>query len=179
MDVQGVLDFWFDESSKPYWFKRDGGFDRRISAKFAGLYPQAAAGELYGWRSAPEGRLAEIIVLGQFARNLFRDSPQAFAADNMAVALSQEAASREGFAKLPPEYRHFMLMPLMHSESRIIHKLAERLFAQHVGESAYEFELKHKAVIDRFGRYPHRNAVLGRESTAEEAEFLQQPGSSF
>ncbi|MDO4878002.1 MAG: DUF924 family protein [Neisseria sp.] len=172
------MDFWFDGQSRPYWFRRDSGFDGQIRARFAKLYP-AAAGELYGWRTALAGRLAEIIVPDQFARNLFRNSPKAFVADNTALVLSQEAAAQPGFARLPPEYRHFMLMPLMHGESRAIHRLAEKLFAEHTDKSAYEFELKHKAAIGRFGRYPHRNAVLGRESTAEEAEFLKQPDSPF
>ena len=125
------------------------------------------------------GRLAEIIVLDQFSRNLFRDSPAAFAQDLAAVCLAQEAVRLPVFAAMKEEERHFILMPLMHSESRAIHTQAAALFERYTSESASDFELRHKAVIDRFGRYPHRNAVLGRESTAEEQDFLSRSGSSF
>ena len=124
-------------------------------------------------------RLAEIIVLDQFSRNLFRNSPAAFTQDLAAVCLAQEAVRLPGFAAMKEEERHFILMPLMHSESRTIHTQAAALFERYTSESASDFELRHKAVIDRFGRYPHRNAVLGRESTAEEQDFLSRPGSSF
>ena len=124
-------------------------------------------------------RLAEIIVLDQFSRNLFRNSPAAFAQDLAAVCLAQEAVRLPGFAAMKEEERHFILMPLMHSESRAIPTQAAALFERYTSEAASDFELRHKAVIDRFGRYPHRNAVLGRESTAEEQDFLSRPGSSF
>lgn len=174
-----VLDFWFDEANRPFWFEKSETFDAEIRRRFYGLWQQAAASELYGWRETLHGRLAEIIVLDQFSRNLFRDSPAAFAQDNMAVALAQEAVRQSGFAAMQPEERHFMLMPLMHSESRKIHEQAEELFARHTTPYALDFELKHKVIIDRFGRYPHRNQVLGRKSTADEAAFLLEPGSSF
>ncbi|VEH68698.1 Uncharacterized protein conserved in bacteria [Rodentibacter pneumotropicus] len=125
------------------------------------------------------GRLAEIIVLDQFSRNLHRDSPLAFAQDNMAIALAQEAIKQPEFKNMTVRERHFMLMPLMHSESKVIHEQAVPLFEQFGPEESVDFELKHKVIIDRFGRYPHRNAVLGRESSSEEIEFLTQPGSSF
>lgn len=118
-------------------------------------------------------------MLDQFSRNLHRNSPQAFAQDNMAVALAQEAVREQGFAEMQPEERQFMLMPLMHRESCAIHQQAVELFACYTNESALDFEIKHRAIIERFGRYPHRNAVLGRQSTAEELAFLQEPGSSF
>lgn len=179
MNPQTVLDFWFDETNQPFWFAKNNSFDETVRTRFYGLWQQAAQSELYGWRKTLQGRLAEIIVLDQFSRNLFRNSPQAFAQDNMAVALAQEAVCQNGFADMQPVERHFMLMPLMHSESRVIHRQAETLFARHTPPEALDFELKHKAIIDRFGRYPHRNQVLGRESTADELEFLKQPGSSF
>ena len=103
----------------------------------------------------------------------------AFAQDNMAVALAQEAVCQTGFTDMQPIERHFMLMPLMHSESRVIHQQAVPLFEQYTTPYALDFEIKHKVIIDRFGRYPHRNQVLGRESTAEEIAFLQEPHSSF
>lgn len=179
MTPQTVLDFWFDQQAQPFWFKRNDAFDDDIRQKFAGLWQKAAYSELDGWRATLRGRLAEIILLDQFSRNLFRDSPIAFAQDNMAVALTQEAVRQPGFADMPPSERHFMLMPLMHSESRKIHEQALALFERHTPPETLRHEVEHKAIIDRFGRYPHRNAVLGRESTAEEVEFLQQPGSSF
>lgn len=179
MTPQTVLAFWFDEANRPFWFAKSDAFDAAIRSRFADLWRQAAQAELFGWRDTLHGRLAEIIVLDQFSRNLFRDSPQAFAQDNMAVALAQEAVRQNGFAHMQPAERHFMLMPLMHSESRLIHEQAEALFARHTDASALDFERRHKAIIDRFGRYPHRNAVLGRISSAEETAFLQEPGSSF
>ncbi|WP_197902700.1 DUF924 family protein [Eikenella glucosivorans] len=174
-----VLAFWFAEENKPFWFAKSEEFDRQIYGRFAEVWAQAAQSELDTWRDTLRGRLAEIIVLDQFSRNLHRNSPLAFAQDNMAVALAQEAVRQPGFAEMRPEERHFMLMPLMHSESRVIHRQAVELFTRYTNEYALDFEIKHQVIIERFGRYPHRNAVLGRQSTAEELAFLQQPGSSF
>lgn len=179
MNPQTVLDFWFHEAHQPFWFRKSAEFDAQIRAQFLTVWQQAAYSELNHWRTSLQGRLAEIIVLDQFSRNLFRDSPMAFAQDNMAVALAQEAICQTGFADMQPIERHFMLMPLMHSESRVIHQQAVPLFEQYTTPYALDFEIKHKVIIDRFGRYPHRNQVLGRESTAEEMAFLQEPHSSF
>lgn len=143
------------------------------------MLQQAAQGELFDWRDTPHGRLAEIIVLDQFSRNVWRSTPQAFAQDGIALALSQEAVRAGALAALQPDERAFLLMPYMHSESAVIHAEAEALLREHAPANNYDFELKHKAIIDRFGRYPHRNAILGRESTPEEIDFLKQPGSSF
>jgi uncharacterized protein (DUF924 family) len=118
-------------------------------------------------------------VLDQFSRNIFRDTPKAFSQDPMALALSQEAVAARVMAELEPIECAFLLMPYMHSESRVIHVEAERLYKRWSPQDNYEFELKHKAIVDRFGRYPHRNAILGRASTPEEESFLKQPGSSF
>lgn len=178
MTPKSVIDFWFDEANRPFWFDKSGEFDQTICSRFAGLWQQAARAELYEWRATLEGRLAEIIVLDQFSRNLFRNSPQAFACDAMAQVLAQEAAKQPGFAELPGNWRHMMLMPLMHSESRKIHALALELFTRHAAHALIHEE-QHKAVIDRFGRYPHRNEAPGRTSSAEEIEFLNQEGSSF
>ncbi|MAE20859.1 MAG: hypothetical protein CMK92_00345, partial [Pseudomonas sp.] len=132
------------------------------------------------WRQTAEGRLAEIIVLDQFSRNIYRDTPRAFSQDPLALALAQEAVANGALAQLKnADYRTFLLMPYMHSESKAVHQTAEILFKDHAPDDNYQFELKHKAIIDRFGRYPHRNVILGRPSTAEEAEFLKSPGSSF
>ena len=174
-----ILEFWFMETEPKSWWISDPAFDDRVRKRFAGLLQQAAVGELFGWRDSARGRLAEIIVLDQFSRNIGRNTPRAFSQDAMALALSQEAVSRGLLQELVPVEQAFLLMPYMHSESAKIHVVAEALFKQFSTKENYEFELRHKAIIDRFGRYPHRNAILGRVSTAEEVEFLQQPGSSF
>jgi len=176
---QPVLEFWFTETEPKSWWASDPAFDERIRRRFAGAHAQASQGELHTWRAEPRGRLAEIIVLDQFSRNLFRDSPLAFAQDLTALVLAQEAISAAAHLALEPLERAFLLLPYMHSESRAIHVEAERLYRELAPPENLEFELRHKSIIDRFGRYPHRNAVLGRASTPEEIEFLGQPGSSF
>ena len=135
--------------------------------------------ELWRWRSSAEGCLAEIIVLDQFSRNLFRDMPESFAFDALALALAQSAVAAGVDRQMPPEQRAFFYMPYMHSESAAVHDEALRLFSDLGIESQLGFELRHKAIIDQFGRYPHRNAILRRPSTAAELAFLQQPGSRF
>jgi uncharacterized protein (DUF924 family) len=176
---QSVLQFWFEEISPAQWWKVDEDFDRLIVQRFSELHRRATSSELFVWRAEPGGRLAEVIVLDQFSRNIYRGDRLAFAADNMALALAQEAVAAKADRTLPPEQRVFLYMPYMHSESRAIHEVAERLFKENAPKSNYDFELRHKAIIDRFGRYPHRNPVLGRQSTEEELAFLAQPGSSF
>lgn len=176
---QTVLTFWFKEIEPTQWWVADPAFDALVRQRYLGLLHQAAAGELSGWRASPKGRLAEIIVLDQFSRNIFRGTPQAFAQDPVALVLSQEAVKAGALDSLGPDERNFLLMPFMHSESRRIHVQAESLFREHAPPGNYQFELRHKAIIDRFGRYPHRNAILGRVSTDDEVEFLKQPGSGF
>lgn len=180
-EMSAVLSFWFEEIESKQWWVKDPEFDRLIQQRFAALYQQAIHNELYPWRQTAPGRLAEIIVLDQFPRNMFRDQAAAFAHDELAVALTQAAIDVGADQALldEPAKLAFMYMPLMHSESPLIHQQAVAVFSQPGLENNLAFELKHKAIIDRFGRYPHRNAALGRESTAEERAFLQQPGSSF
>lgn len=173
------LDFWFCQIEPNQWRVKDAAFDGLLSTRFGDLLQQAAAGELYTWRQTPVGRLAEVIVLDQLSRNIYRGKPLAFAQDGMALALAQEAVAAGLLSGLEERERIFLLMPYMHSESRSIHVLAESLFRQHTPTENHGFELRHKAVVDRFGRYPHRNVILGRASTDEELAFLQQPGSSF
>ena len=174
-----VLDFWFVQLSYHDWFRQDSVIDRKITNQFDDLLRAARACELWHWRSTIEGRLAEIIVLDQFSRNIFRDHAEAFRADTLALGLAQEAVASAWHEHLQGPQRAFLLMPYMHSESRLIHIEAVRLFSAPGLETNLDFELRHKAIIDRFGRYPHRNQVLGRTSTPEEVEFLNQPGSSF
>lgn len=174
-----VLSFWFQEIEARLWFSSDKNFDELIRTRFLGLMQKAAVGELYLWRQMAEGRLAEIIVLDQFSRNVYRNTPMAFAQDPIALVLAQEAVASGALNALNPTQRNFLLLPYMHSESREIHVVAEVLYREFAPTGGYEFELRHKAIIDRFGRYPHRNEVLGRPSTPEEVEFLSQPGSRF
>ncbi|MBC7941030.1 MAG: DUF924 domain-containing protein [Chitinophagaceae bacterium] len=178
MDSQ-VLNFWFDETSPAQWWKVDPAFDEGVARRFGELHRRATQAELYGWRQTPRGRLAEVIVLDQFSRNLHRRSPLAFANDALALGLAQEAVAAHADQALTPTERAFLYMPYMHSESRAIHAQAVLLFRANGQQDNLDIELRHKAIVDRFGRYPHRNAVLGRESTAEEVDFLRQPGSSF
>lgn len=177
--AQDINQFWFSEIEQKLWFKKDDAFDQLLIERFGPLQKSAAQAELYQWRSTPEGRLAEIIVLDQFSRNMFRDSPLAFACDPLALALAQVAIACGDDQKLSPEHRTFLYMPFMHSESLPIHDVALQLFADLGRESNLDFEKKHRVIIEEFGRYPHRNKVLGRESTALEIEFLAKPGSSF
>ena len=178
-NAEAVLDFWFSEIPPQWWWKQDAAFDTMIAARFEALLESAKAGELYEWRKAAPGALAEIIVLDQFSRNIHRDDTRAFAQDATALVLAQEAVRRGLDAQLAATQRHFLYMPYMHSESRRIHEDAVRLFAALGDADTLDFELRHKAIVDRFGRYPHRNALLGRTSTREEIEFLKTPGSSF
>jgi uncharacterized protein (DUF924 family) len=174
-----ILSFWFEELTPTDWWRADPLLDATIRARFGSIHEAAVAGELFEWRATPGGRLAEIIVLDQFSRNIHRGTPRAFAADPMALALAQEAVAVGVDASLPVPQVAFLYLPYMHSESRRIHRLAEQLFRRPGLEKNHESELRHRAIIERFGRYPHRNAVLGRSSTAEEEAFLKQPDSSF
>ena len=174
-----VLSFWFEEIEPRQWWSVDPGFDELIRQRFLGLLQEAEAGELYEWRTTARGRLAEIIVLDQFSRNVYRTSPRAFAQDPVALVLAQEAVATGALSSLQPVERGFLLLPYMHSESKRIHVVAEALYKEFAPAENYDFELRHKVIVDRFGRYPHRNEILGRVSTPEEVEFLRQPGSRF
>ncbi len=174
-----ILDFWFKEITPKQWWARSDDFDRHIESRFGNLHLSAERCELYGWREIAQGRLAEIIVLDQFSRNIHRDHPHAFACDALALALAQTAIAAKADCELDIVQRAFLYMPYMHSESLMIHAVAVSLFSQQGMEGNLEFELRHKEIIDRFGRYPHRNAILGRTSTPEEIDFLETPSSSF
>jgi uncharacterized protein (DUF924 family) len=178
-DPTAVLQFWFDELSAAQHFAKDAALDAAITQRFALTLEAAARGELSGWRASPRGRLAAIVVLDQFSRNVWRNTPRAFAQDGMALVLAQELVASGQDRALPPTQRAFAYMPYMHSESAAIHAQSVQLFAQPGLEGNLRFALQHQAIIERFGRYPHRNAVLGRASTAQELAFLSEPGSSF
>ncbi|MGI9535873.1 MAG: DUF924 family protein [Desulfocapsaceae bacterium] len=174
-----IIKFWFEEIEPSQWWTKDDEFDQLIKLRYSDLHEKAVRCELFEWRTYPQGRLAEIIILDQFSRNMFRGTPEAFAQDRMALILSQEAISLGIDKLLKPQERGFVYLPLMHSESIAIHEKAEEIYRQFGNQSSLGFELKHKMIIEKFGRYPHRNEILGRESTEEEREFLKQPGSSF
>jgi uncharacterized protein (DUF924 family) len=177
--ADSVLDFWFREITPKAWFQKSEAFDAEVAARFGPVLQAAIRGELWTWRTTAEGRLAEIIVVDQFSRNIHRGRPQSFSNDPVVLILAQTAVELGADKALDPDARAFLYMPYMHSESAIVHLEAVRLFSQPGLERNLDFEIRHKAVIDRFGRFPHRNAILGRASTQEETEFLLTPGSSF
>ena len=179
MQPQSILHFWFKELTPKQHFVKDTALDESIRMRFSDTLDAAARCELFAWRATPEGRLAEILVLDQFSRNVYRDTPRAFAQDALALVLAQELVASGQHLSLPSAQRVFAYMPYMHSESALVHTQAVPLFSQPGMEDNLSFELRHQTIIERFGRYPHRNAILGRPSNPEELAFLNEPGSSF
>ena len=184
MNHQTIIRFWFEEISPSAWFKKDLEFDQRLRDRYLLWHQAAAAGELSHWRESAQGCLAEVLILDQFSRNMFRDQPEAFRFDPLALALSQEAIRRgldlsDATKPLTEAQRRFLYMPFMHSESLKIHDQSIALFESLEDKETLRYEHRHRDIIERFGRYPHRNQVLGRESTPEEIAFLTQPGSGF
>ena len=174
-----IIDFWFNELEPMQWWQKDEAFDLMIKSRFGELHDKAKSGELASWREIPLGALAEVIILDQFSRNIYRNKPEYFTCDSMAVTLTQFAIANGLDGQLSDIQKVFLYMPFMHSESKLIHIEAVKLFESVGIENNIEFEYKHKAIIDKFGRYPHRNEILGRESTEAELEFLKQPNSGF
>lgn len=177
LEPSAVLDFWFGDLSESDRWSRATLLDPVIKVRFGLVHAAAIIGELWDWRVTATGRLAEIIVLDQFSRHLYRNTARAFASDPLALVLAQESVGVGADKAVDEERRQYFYMPFMHSESAEVHEAAAGLFAQ-LSETL-KFELKHREIIERFGRYPHRNAILGRISTPEEIEFLKTPGSSF
>ncbi len=173
---QGVISYWFVELGSKGWYKKSQHTDSTMRERFTDLLKAVTQGECAHWRETPLGSLAEIIVLDQFSRNIFRDTPQAFSQDPQALTLAQLGISKGFDKQLPEQQRVFVYMPFMHSESKLIHQQALPLFR---GLSNENYELAHKKIIDQFGRYPHRNEILKRPSSAQEIRFLKQPGSRF
>lgn len=174
-----VLNFWFSERVKPLWFKKNDEFDREIKQRFINIYQVAQAGALASWRDRSDDLLALILILDQFPRNMFRNTAQAFATDAQALDLTKYALSKNYAQDLTAEQQAFLYMPLMHSENKLDQALSVELFQALGKEDNLKFAIKHQEIINRFGRFPHRNEILGRESTTDEREFLNQPGSSF
>ena len=179
MQPQTILHFWFTELTPKQHYAKDAALDETIRTRFGATLEAAAKCELFAWRATPQGRLAEVLVLDQFSRNVYRDTARAFAQDALALVLAQELVASTQDRSLPLAQRSFAYMPYMHSESALVHAQAVALFSQPGLQDNLRFALRHKEIIDRFGRYPHRNAILGRSSTADELTFLSEPGSSF
>ncbi|WP_240232150.1 DUF924 family protein [Devosia lacusdianchii] len=171
--AEDVIRFWFVEHGKDDWFDGKAEFDHALAVEFAETHPKVALGEAWQWRRTPEGRLAEIIVLDQFSRQLHRGSAEAFAQDKMAVALAQEAIAAGADEAIPMERRMFLFMPFMHAESLVIQEEGCKHFAQ-FGEEMMKFMTGHRDCIAQFGRFPFRNKALGRQSTAEELAYMEE-----
>ncbi|MBN3857333.1 DUF924 domain-containing protein [Paraburkholderia sp. Ac-20340] len=189
--ARDVLDFWFGapESAefgreRKMWFKKDAAFDAMLRERFGALLALACAGELDAWRATPEGALALVIVLDQFSRNCHRGTPHAFSADDKALAIARALIANGDDRRLPThQHRVFAYLPFEHAESAEAQRESLRLFGEIAkdpqAKSYYDYALRHADVIERFGRFPHRNAQLGRESSEAELAFLRQPGSRF
>jgi len=189
MQYQDVLEFWFAPQEpdvfqyRPQWFVKNKNFDDEIRSKFLSLHQELRNGRHQYWLDHAEGVLATVVVLDQFSRNMFRDQPESFAGDAQALHLTKKAILDETDLKLHPVQRWFLYLPLEHSENIRDQDISVEIFADLQalipGSNILEYAERHHDVIARFGRFPHRNRILGRESTPEEIEFLKQPGSSF
>ncbi len=179
LQADEVLSFWFDTLKPAQWWRKSAALDEQIEAQFGALLQQARACELSHWRQTASGCLAEILLLDQFSRNVHRDRPDAFAADPQALVLAQSAVVDGSDLGMSRSQRHFLYMPFMHSESRLIQVHSLALYKNLADLDVLRSAQRHHDIIQRFGRYPHRNAILGRQSTIEEEQFLAQPGSRF
>ena len=179
--AQALLQFWFDAALDPQernrrWFTKDPGFDSEVRGRFLALYEEGAAGRLAAWKNFTRDCLALVILLDQLPRNMFRGEARAFAADALAREAARALLPRAG--ELSAEERLFAFLPFEHSESIEDQRLSCELLAP-LGAELLRYAERHREIIERFGRFPHRNAILGRESTPQEQEFLKQPGSGF
>lgn len=185
-----ILDFWFGTSkdaeygnSRQVWFAKNSEFDQEITTRFLPDYQLAATRQLDSWKNTPVSCLALIILLDQFPRNMFRNRPETFATDSLALSIAQQAIAQNFDRQLLPIQRLFIYLPFEHSEDLQHQRQAVELLRQLKEDAGYtnffDYALRHLAIIERFGRFPHRNQILGRVSTPEEEEFLKQPGSGF
>ncbi|PWC38487.1 DUF924 family protein [Azospirillum sp. TSO22-1] len=178
--IDEIVEYWFGEDVKPYWFAPTPSFDRQVADMLREPYGRAAAGALDPWLGDVDGCLALCILLDQVPRNVFRGTPQAFATDEKALAVARHVIKNEFDLECTPEERLFLYLPFEHHEDLDSQRLSVRLIRERVqAPELIEWAERHLAVIERFGRFPHRNAILARESTAEEVEFLKQPGAAF
>src|SRR5262245_28607316 len=173
--AEEVLRFWFGQEPKR-WFEKNATFDAEIRSRFLPLYEQLSSNA--DWLSGPRDCLARIIVLDQFPRNMFRGTPRAFAADPLALAAAKHMVAKGYDQDLPSVEKQFAYLPFEHSESLPDQERACQLMKT-LDEDLYGWAVKHKVIIERFGRFPHRNEILGRESMPEEIAFLETPGSGF
>lgn len=173
-----VLAFWFDAAHAAYWFEKSAAFDRLCVEALLPAHEQAAAGRLADWQTSAEGALALCVLLDQLPRNAFRGSPRAFASDPLARAVAGRALRRGFDLAFAPQRRKFFYLPFEHSEDLADQVLSEALFAT-VDAEALRYAVRHREIVERFGRFPHRNDALGRASTPEERDFLARPGSRF
>jgi prolyl oligopeptidase len=186
-DARAVLDYWFGADDGPergFWFTKSEATDREIAQRFGALIERALRGELADWAAQPRAALAQILLLDQFTRNVFRDTPRAFAGDARALRAATAMVGARQDEDLPAQWRAFVYMPFEHAEGLAMQDEAVRLFTRLAAEAPelqqmLAYAHKHRAVVDRFGRFPHRNAILGRQSTPEEVAFLREPGSRF
>ncbi len=175
--MKEVLTFWF--SHRDRWWRSSADFDEEIRRRFSSLHAEILNGEHEDWRKTPAGALAYVIVLDQFSRNMFRGDARAYRSDHRALAAAREALARGDDSALSPDEQTFLYMPLMHSEEVTDQEWAVALFRANGDGDSLRASERHRDIIRRFGRFPHRNALLGRRSTTEEVEFLKEPGSSF
>jgi uncharacterized protein (DUF924 family) len=174
-----VLHFWFVTHNEADWFGAKPEFDAELARNFTDTHAWVAAGNAASWRTSPSGRLAEIIVLDQFSRQLYRKRPEAFASDPLALSLARELVQTGGDLTLEPRRRMFAYLPFMHAEDLAVHAEAAPIFARFGDESFSDFERRHVETLQRFGRYPYRNEALGRLSTPEELEYMQAGNGMF
>lgn len=177
--IDEIVAFWFETLKPEDWYRKNPAVDAEITARFGATYEALKTGVPPEWIAEPKGMLAAILVLDQFPRNMFRDDARAFATDQAALALARRAIGEGIDMQLPPEQRAFIYMPFQHSEARDDQARSIALFTSLGVPLNLDFAQRHQAIIARFGRFPHRNSVLGRTSTTEELAFLQEPGSSF
>ena len=177
--VDEIVAFWFETLKPEDWYRKNPAIDAAITERFGATYEAVKTGVPPDWLAEPKGMLAAIIVLDQFPRNMFRDDARAFATDQAALALAKRAISEGTDMRLAPEQRAFIYLPFQHAETRDDQARSIELFTALGNPNNLDFALRHQAIIACFGRFPHRNSVLGRASTAEELAFLQEPGSSF
>ncbi len=178
-NIAEVLAFWFEELRPEQWFKKDEALDEIVRTRFGALYERLATNPALDWRETAEGCVAAVIVLDLFPRQLYRDDARAFATDEAARAIASLAIERCFDRVLSPAQRKFLYMPFQHSEDADMQARSVALFATIDDPDTLAYARRHKEVIDRFGRYPHRNAALGRESTEEEQAYLKEPNSVF
>ena len=178
--IGSVLDFWFADGMRARWFKKDADFDERVRKQLLPAHEAAVSGQFDAWKESARGCVALCILLDQVPRNVFRDSPRAFASDARALAVTHHALTKGFERDLNQFERLFLYLPLEHSETLADQDLCCRLTAELDADPGWlDFARRHREIVARFGRFPHRNAALARGSTAEEEEFLREPNSGF